>query len=406
MRILMVHNRYQQPGGEDGVVRAEAGLLRAKGHAVELVEEDNDSILGAADAVRTAVQCVWSAAAKRTIEERILEFKPDLVHIHNFFPRLSPSIHFACLRADVPVVQTLHNYRLLCPASTLLRDGHPCEDCLGHAFPWQAIQHRCYRSSRAASAALANMVFVHRIWGTWTRTVTRFIALTEFARAKFSAAGIPADRIAVKPNFVLSDPGMGLGKGGYALFVGRLSEEKGVAVLLDAWNRFPARVPLRIVGDGPLASVVREAAANHPRIEWLGRRSSAEVSALMADAAVLIFPSIWYEGFPLVLAEAFAAGLPVIASRLGAMAEIVTDGKTGLLFSPGRADQLFNAVQWAFAHPNQANAMRAAVRREFEEKYSAEVNYELLLAIYQSACTAPEPRALAQRDADFAAIPH
>jgi glycosyltransferase involved in cell wall biosynthesis len=385
MRILVVHNRYQQAGGEDGVVNAEANLLHQHDHEVELFEEDNDSIIDGMNAAKTAMRCVYSVTAAREMRRRIDRFQPNLVHVHNFFPRLSPSIHYVCRRVGVPIVQTLHNYRLLCPASTLLREGGVCEECIGRVFAWPAIRYSCYRQSRGASAAVANMLFVHRVLSTWTKTVSRFIVLTEFARQKFCAGGLPMNKIAVKPNFVISDPGIGKGNGGYALFVGRLSEEKGLDTLLGAWTQLKTTRPLKIIGDGPLAFRLKAVVSKIPSIEWLGRRDKQEVYRLMSDAAMLIFPSIWYEGFPLVLAEAFATGLPVIASRLGAMAEIVTEGKTGRLFSPGKMDELAGAVEWAFTHPDHLRAMRSCVRWEFEQKYTAESNYASLVEIYRSA---------------------
>jgi glycosyltransferase involved in cell wall biosynthesis len=387
MRILIAHNHYQREGGEDGVVQAEAHLLRQNGHDVDLFEEDNKDITGKLVALQTALQCVYSPAAARDMHKCIERFRPDVVHVHNFFPKLSPSIHYACNQAKIPVVQTLHNYRLLCPAATLLRDGMICEDCLGKAFPWPAVQHGCYRNSHTATAAVSNMLFVHRALGTWAHTVTQFIALTEFARQKFIAAGLPASKISVKANFVLDDPGMGAGDGEYALFVGRLSEEKGLDMLLTAWEKLNTKRKLKIVGDGPLAYKLKEALSKNSSIEWLGWRNKQEIYNLMSHATVLVFPSIWYEGFPLVLAEAFATGLPVIASRLGAMAELVTDGKTGRLYAPLQANELTDAIEWAFTHPSALRAMRPYVRSEFEEKYTAETNYALLSGIYRLACS-------------------
>lgn len=385
MRILIVHNRYQLRGGEDGVVQAESELLRRKGHEVEFLEEDNDGIVSRTSAVQTALRCVYSVASARQLREHLESFRPDLVHIHNFFPRLSPSIHYVCHRAQIPLVQTLHNYRLLCPGSILLREEKACEDCIGRAFPWPAVRHGCYRKSRAASAAVANMLFVHRLCATWNRTVSRFIALTEFARQKFCDGGLPAEKISVKPNFVIADPGMGRGKGGYALFVGRLSLEKGVECLLKAWEQLKPKWKLKIVGDGPLESLVKQATVKNPSIEWLGWRSKQEVYRLMADADVLFFPSLWYEGFPLVLAEAFATGLPIVASRLGAIAELVDDGRTGRLFSAGDSHALAVAAGRLLSNPDQLNRMRHHARSEFEEKYTAESNYAMLLDIYRSA---------------------
>jgi glycosyltransferase involved in cell wall biosynthesis len=386
MRILIAHNRYQQQGGEDGVVRAEAELLLKHGNAVEFLEEDNSNIQGPSQAIQTAVQCIYSLNGARKMRQSLRKFRPDLVHIHNFFPKLSPSIHHACYQAGIPVVQTLHNYRLLCPGAFFLRDGRVCEDCLGRKLAFPAVQHRCYRDSLGASAALTSMLAVHRAIGTWSRTVSRFVVLTEFARQKFSEGGLPLERMFVKPNFLLTDPGRGPGDGGYALFVGRLSEEKGLETLLSAWRQLSVAPPLKIVGDGPLAATVRAAADVQPAIQWLGRRSAQEVRDLMAHAAVLIFPSLWYEGFPLVLAEAFAAGLPVIAARLGAMAELVEEGRTGLLFAPGDAAALARQVEDAFSESSPLASMRATARAVFEARYTAEKNYAMLMDVYHSAC--------------------
>ena len=332
MRVLVAHNRYQQQGGEDVVAEDEISLLRAKGHEVDVLEEDNDNIGGWGSAAATALSCVYSSSSARAMRQKLDQFKPDLVHIHNFFPALSPSVHYACLKAGVPVVQTLHNYRLLCPASTFQRDGRICEDCLGKLVPWPGVQHACYRQSRLASAAVANMLAVHRMLGTWRRAVTRFIALTEFGRRKFISGGLPQDKLMVKPNFVRLDPGVGTGGGGYALFVGRLSAEKGVETLLAAWNQSSPTRALKIVGDGPLAPIVKDAALRNSAIEWLGLCSKETVLGMMAHAEALIVPSVWYEGFPLVVSEAYATGLPVIVSRIGGLPELVAEGRTGMLF--------------------------------------------------------------------------
>jgi len=392
MRILFFHNRYQQAGGEDNVVHSEMALLRARGHDVELCEENNDGIVTWIAAAQAAAECIYSRSSAQHARSRIQAFRPDVVHVHNFFPRLSPSIHYACHEKNIPVVQTLHNYRLHCPAATLLRDGRPCEDCLGSRVAWPALKHNCYQSSKLATAALVNMLAIHRGLKTWDRVVTRFIALTEFARDKFIQGGLPEDRIVVKPNFVNSDPGIGTGSGGYALFVGRLSQEKGLDVLLEAWKKAPAGARLKIVGDGPMAATVKDAASTVPGIEWLGSRSKDEVSRLMADAAFLIFPSIWYESLPLVLIEALAVGLPVLASRLGSMCEIIADGKTGKLFTAGSSQHLSSEIEWAFSRPELLQPLRLEARREFERKYTADINYALLRRIYQSVLVAKEEK--------------
>lgn len=312
--------------------------------------------------------------------------QPDVAHFHNTFMMLSPSVYYACKDAGVPVVQTLHNYRLLCPSAILYRHGRVCEACAGRAVAWPGVQHACYRGSAAATAVTAGMLTVHRLLGTWARAVDRYIAITEFARRKFVEAGLPAEKVVVKPNFLDVDPGTGEHDGGYCLFVGRLTEEKGVRTLLAAWRLLGGRVPLKIAGDGPLAPEVAAAAAAAPSIEWVGPRSRAEVVALMKRAALLICPSVWYEGgSPMVVVEAFATGLPVVSSRLGGMAESVTDGHTGLHFTPGDAADLAARVEWAVADAGRLRQMGRNAREEFEARYTAERNYERLLAIYEEA---------------------
>jgi len=307
------------------------------------------------------------------------------VHIHNFFPRLSPSVHSAARHAGIPIVQTLHNFRLLCPAATFHFEGTPCEGCLGQATPWRAVARGCYRKSRLASLAVAHMLALHRVLGTWNRSVGQFIALSQFAREKFIAGGISPDKITVKPNFVDPDPGMGRGNGNFALFVGRLAEEKGVRTLLTAWSGLRSGPKLKIVGDGPLAPDVAQAAATNPGIEWLGPCAPERVRRAMAEANLLIVPSTWYEGFPLVIAEAFAAGLPILASRLGSLAELIADGQTGRLIAPGDAAGLAGAVEWAFSHPGEMRRMRVLARSEYEQKYTAKANYTRLMLIYEAA---------------------
>lgn len=383
MRVLIVHNHYQQAGGEDVVVRAETELLRNHGIDVELWEESNESIVTRWDACLTALQCVHSLAAGREMVRRIERFRPDLVHVHNFFPRLSPAIHRACHRAHVPLVQSLHNFRLVCSGATLERGGKPCEECVGKAMAWPAVRHRCYRGSMAGSAAVA--LSFRSATRTWHRDVSRYIALSEYARHKFVGCGLAEDKIAVKPNFVDPDPGMGAGDGDYALFAGRLTAEKGVGTLLEAFRGMSRRPRLKIIGDGPLGSDVAQAAATMREIEWCGARPHREVTRAMRTATTLIVPSTWYEGFPMVMAEAFAAGLPIIASRLGAMEEIVESGATGQLFAAGEAQDLAHRVEWAFTNKMKMQAMRLKARFEYLSKYTARMNYAILADIYRSA---------------------
>jgi len=392
MRILFIHNRYQQAGGEDHVVQAETSLLARSGHTIQLWEENNDSITGLVSSAKTALQSIYSFGNAHEMRARIKDFKPDIVHIHNFFPRLSPSVHIACRRAGIPVVQTLHNFRLLCPGATFHAAERLCEECLARAVPWPAVMHGCYRHSHLASMAVANMLAIHRILGTWNRLVSQFIALSRFARDKFIAGGFDPMKIAVKPNFIDFDPGPGSGTGNFALFVGRLAEEKGVETLLTAWGTLHNRPQLKIIGDGPLADDVAQAAVTNPNIRWLGARNRQHVRRAMARATVLILPSTWYEAFPLVIAEAFATGLPIIGSKLGSIEELISNGRTGMLFTPGDAASLLRAVEWAFAHPEEIRPMRAHARAEYEQKYTAEANYTQLMRVYEAALgNSPDP---------------
>lgn len=384
MRVLSIHNCYQIRGGEDESREAEERLLREMGHIVEVYEENNDKVANI-NAMQMAVNTVWSQQAYQTVKQQLAGQPHDIVHVQNFFPLISPSVYYAAKSENVPVVQTLRNYRLLCPNGLFFRNGNVCEDCLGKAVPLPGVLHGCYRESRVATGAVATMLTVHRTMQTWMKMVDVYIALTEFARQKFIQAGFPEEKIVVKPNFVNPDPGAGEGKGGYALYVGRLSVEKGLDTLLEAWEHLGERLPLKIVGDGPLADQVVEATKKLGSVEWLGRKSIKEVHALMGEATVVIFPSKWYETFGRVAVEAFAKGTPVIAASIGAIAELIEHRRTGLHFRPGDAQDLATQVEFALAHPNELAQMRSEVRSEFEAKYTAKQNYRQLMDIYNLA---------------------
>lgn len=344
MRVLSVHNRYQIRGGEDESREAEERLLQQMGHLVDTYEENNDRV-AALGPIRTAVKTIWSVEAYDALRHRLQKQVYDLVHVQNFFPLISPSVHYAAKSEGVPVIQTLRNYRLLCPNGFFFRDDRVCEDCLGKFVPWPAVVHSCYRGSRAASVVLTTMLATHRLLPTWTEMVDQYITLSNFAREKFIQAGFPADKIAVKPNFVHPDPLIGEGRGGYALFVGRLSPEKGISTLLRAWQKLGKKVPLKIVGEGPLAPQVIEAVSLDRGVEWLGKKSLKEVYELIGNAAFLIFPTIGYETFGRVAIEAFAKGTPVIASQVGAIAELVDSNRNGLHFHPGDSEDLALKVE-------------------------------------------------------------
>ena len=381
MKVLSVHNSYQLPGGEDLVFAQEADLLRARGHEVVLYKASNDQVKGM-NALVLLGKTIWNREIYDELRALMQREKPDIMHVHNTFPVISPAAYYAANEESVPVVQTLHNFRLLCPSATLFRDGRVCEDCVGKKIPWPGVVHSCYRSSRMATAAGAAMLATHNFKKTWSKAVTAYIALTEFARDKFIQAGYPGEKILVKPNYLQADPGLGEGKGSYALFVGRLSPEKGISTLLEAWRQIGSELPLQIAGDGPLAREVETVTAEMEGVTWLKWLPRPEILQRMKDASVLILPSTWYEGFPMILAEAFAVGLPVIASDLGSMSSIVTHQRTGLHFEGGNAGKLADAVRWWIGHPAETAHMRVYARLEYQAKYTADVNYAELMKIY------------------------
>jgi glycosyltransferase involved in cell wall biosynthesis len=384
MKILMLHNRYLLPGGEDQSSEAEVALLRAHGHEVEFLEEDNRRVeqLGKA---RTALRTVWSRESYRCIDDKLRHGNFDVMHVQNFFPLWSPSVYYAASRNRVPVVQTLHNYRLMCLNSLLFRDQHICEQCLGRLLPWHGVIHACYRESRAASATVATMISAHKLAGTWRNRVTTYIAVSEFARQKYIAGGFPAEQVVVKPNFIHPTPVPGQGGGGYALYVGRLSPEKGIGTLLEAWKSAQEPIPLKIAGQGPLAELVRAAARACERIQYLGGKSLPEVLDLMRNAEFLVFPSEWYETMGRTIMEAFAVGTPVIASKIGPPESMVVPGETGFHFQSGSVAELKQRVEWCSLNRNELRSLRANARRAFEARYTGSVNLEMLVNIYRHA---------------------
>jgi glycosyltransferase involved in cell wall biosynthesis len=284
----------------------------------------------------------------------------------------------------VAVVQTLHNYRLACPGATFYRDGKVCEDCLGRLVPWPGVLHACYRGSRGATAVTAATLAVHRMLATYRKKVHVYVALNEFGRGKFIEAGLPADRIRIKPSFVDPDPGPGAGGGGFALFVGRLEPSKGVAVLLEAMRILGDDAPpLTIVGRGALEAEVEAAARELPRVTWTRRVD--DILGLMGEALVTVVPSVWYEGAPGVINESFAKGTPVLTSRLGGMTAMNHEGRTGLFFEPGSAAELAEKLRWFATHDAEAARMRGEARAEFAARYLAESNYQALMDIYAQA---------------------
>lgn len=381
MKILVAHNRYQHAGGEDSVVESEIALLQQQGHDVRLYGRHNDE-LGHIPRQRAAQDAIWSRQTTRDIKAIASEFRPDVIHVHNTFPLISPSLYWAANRAGIPVVQTLHNFRLLCPQAMLLRNGSVCEDCVGKS-PWNGVTRGCYRNSRVQSAVLAGMLTAHRALGTYRHKIARYIALNDFCRDVFIRGGLPAEKIAVKPNFVAPAPladSLDDQREGF-LFVGRLSSEKGIRTLADAMRMAAGKWQCTVVGTGDEDGLLR----NLDGVSLAGWQDGAAIQQRMRASRALVMPSIWYENFPRTLVEAFSCGLPVIASRLGAMATLIRDGETGLLFDPASADDLCKKLEWANTHPDEMARMGKNALREYTEQYTPQRNYQTLMAIYDDA---------------------
>jgi glycosyltransferase involved in cell wall biosynthesis len=385
-RVLQVHTRYRQAGGEDQVVEAERALLEAAGVAVDQVLFDNAELAESrsiAGDLGIAAGAIWSRAAERRVRAAIRERRPDVLHVHNTFAAASPSVFRAA--GDVPVVQTLHNYRWVCPVAIAFRDGHVCTDCVGLPVALPAVLHACVRGSRVQSAVATTSIAVHRAAGT-LRHIDRFVALTSFQRQVMVDGGLPADRVRVIPNFHEPDPGVGDSPRAGILYLGRLAVEKGIAPLLRAAAIEPGLV--RVAGSGPLLGDV-ERAATAGDIDYLGSISSAEVLDQLRRAIALVVPSIWFEGFPLVLLQAYATGTPVIASRIGSLAELVEDGVTGLHARPDDAEDLAARLRWAVDHPAEMAALGLAARDRYVQRYRGTSHLEALLELYGSVAGRP-----------------
>jgi glycosyltransferase involved in cell wall biosynthesis len=374
VRILVAHSRYRSgpASGENAVVADEARVLQEAGHEVHVFEA---SVSGTFDALRAAPGAIWDPGRAAALRRLIRRYRPDVVHVHNLFPALSPAVIRAAAAEGVPVVMTLHNFRLMCLPATFLRDGRVCEDCAGR-LPWPGVVHGCYRRSRAQSAVLATSLVLHRWLGTFER-VSRFIAVSGFVRDKYVAAGFEPWRIVVKPNFAWPGPRRE-GPGRYFLFVGRLSPEKGVATLLSAWRQDLGR--LLVVGDGPEAPGLRRLAPGG--VEFRGAVAREEARRLVAQARAVLVPSIWYEAFPRVVVEAYAAGVPVVAGRIGALPEVVEDGVTGLLAEPG------DPASWAAAvgrliDDGVSERLGEGAYRAWATRYTPEANLRRLEGIYR-----------------------
>lgn len=385
MRILKVHNYYTEAGGEDTVFNAETALLLSKGHEVIEYLEHNKKI-ESMNKVSVALQTLWSPSSYQKMRHILQATKPQVVHFHNTFPLISPSAYYVCQDLRIPVVQTLDNQRLMCPAASFYRDGKPCLDCLGKTPPWPGVLHACYHDSRMHTAIIASMLTLHRWMGTWQTKVDVFLCSTHFYRDLFVRARFPADKIVVMPHFVQEGPQFDFDKKveDYALFVGRLDPEKGVKTLLEAWRHLD--LPLKIRGNGRLEVAAREFVRQHniDKIEFVRRMEEYELSDLIRNARFLVMSSEgYYETFGMVIIEAYSRGVPVVASNIGVVPELVSDKQTGLLFEPGNALDLAEKARWMWNHPAEARAMGRNGLNTYKERFTQDQCYKTLVEVYE-----------------------
>lgn len=385
MKILYAYNLYQRAGGENLWFESEPDLFRARGHEVVVFRKDNTDIESYSPWSKVAMfwRVSWSREVYESVRGLIRAERPDVAHVYNTLALITPSIYYACRDEGVPIVQSIYNYRLMCPEGTFLRKGQVCEECLDHSL-WRSAVHGCYRNSHIASASLAWMLARHRRMGTWNSVIDRYLTPTEFLRGKLVEGGIPESKIVVKPNWHEPDPGPREATDGSVLYVGKLAQEKGILTLLKAWGQVENPTKLRIIGDGYLRPEVERAAASSENIEFLGWRPHAGVISWLKRASVFVVPSEWYEAFPHTILESFACGVPILATRIGTLKDIIRDGETGLLFEPGKASDLASKLSWALKESGRAQSIGMAGRKEYEGKYTGKCAYEQLLRVYSS----------------------
>lgn len=385
MRIILCHNYFRERGGEDQVFEDELELLTSHGHDVTTFVKHNDDLEGTVQTLKVALTTPWNRSSSHELGDLVREKGADVVHFHNWLPQISPAAFYGARKAGAAVVVTLHNYRWICPKGILFRDGKVCEDCVGKTVPLPAVRHGCYHESKAGSAAVATTLGLHNVMNTTDRAVDAYIALSEFARNKLTESAIPPARVHLKPNFLTSDPGEGAGEGGFAMYLGRLSPEKRIDTLLEAWRQLGGTIPLKVFGGGPLAGLVQEAAANDAAIQYMGFVPNDEVIRQLGEARALVFTAGSYEGQPKTVVESFAKGTPVIASKLGSIEDLVEDGVTGWHVNPGDASDLARVVRDVFAAPGDLASLRRSIREHYLESFTPEANHARLIEIYEKA---------------------
>ena len=387
MKVMVCHNYYQQRGGEDQLFEDEAKLLEANGHDV-IWHTVHSDVIQESNLLQVAANTIWNRSAYHRMLDLIESHRPEVLHVVNTFPLLSPAVFHAARKANVPVVATIQNYRYFCAQAMCFRNNKACEACLGK-LPWRAVVHGCYRNNRMGSAVVAAMQMLHRYRNTWNTMIDVICIASNFSREKLIKAGLDGSKMMLKPNFAPNDPGHRDGSGRFAVFVGRLADEKGIPTLVEAWKILAEKglkFPLKIVGDGPSCNLVNELQNQFDHVQWLGKLPNPEVYEWLGRASCLIFPSAGYESLPKTLIESMAVGTPVVGANIGSIPEIVLDDETGYLFPAGDSEGLAEAVQKFFSNEHFSKmTMRERCRQEFERRFKREANYLVLLDIYKEA---------------------
>ncbi len=384
MRILFIHTRYRQAGGEDQALQSEMEVLKQKGHTIEILLFENPDTTSFISNLKNGIESFFNLQSYRITTKTIKEFKPDVIHLHNLFFKASPSVLYAAHKNNIPVAATIHNYRLICPNALLLRNNKPCELCVHKTFALPGIYHKCYHSSALATGLVTGITGFHKLINSWNKTIGVYITLTNFAKEKIqnSSLNIAPNQIIIKPNFT-KDPGESTyEREDFFLFAGRLSEEKGIKVLLQAFAEISNK-RLVVAGEGPLKKELENLFKINRNISFTGKLNNEQTITLMKKCKTLIVPSLWYEGLPFVILEAFSTGTPVLASNLGAMHSIITDGYNGLHFKPDDKEELKNTVL-AFINNNNRNLMYSNARQTFLNYYTAEKHYTAIMKLYNN----------------------
>ena len=379
MKILIIHNKYKILGGEDIQTLEEVELLRKHGNEVELFHVSNDSIDDDINNFRLALDTVWSKKYYKELLDKIKREKFDIVHVHNFFPLLSPSIFYAARKAGAKVIMTAHNYRLICPNALMYINNEICSACVGKKIPYPALFKKCYRGSFSATAATVAMLSIHNIIQTWKNKIDGIVCISDFLKKQLADVGFKSEQLHVKHNFVSSIVEPNFVAGGYYIFVGRTSDQKGLPLLLKTFENSDR--PLVIVGDGPLNNLVEEYAGRSSNIRYVGKLSLEETYKKIAGAKALILPSQSHEPFGRTIAEAFAHGTPVIGSDLGGISELILEGVNGFLFDPYKDSDLLNAIT-RFENIPEPNVMRKNAFDSYQKKFTSDYNYGRIMEIY------------------------